>query len=714
MTQAQALSTVPRQVIPDILAEFKHAMRNSRIEPPVHIIADNRIHRFNVAGDLTQNKNGWYILHADQPAAGAFGCWKRGISEVWSSQTYRPLGPAEKAAYTAKMAEIKRQSEEERQQIQVSCRTWCAGVWAKAKDATNENPYLRSKEVNSYGLKVFKDTLLVPVQDMSGEIHGLQFITPEGNKRFKRGTNKAGHFFKIGVVKDNTVIISEGYATGASIHQATGHAVVIAFDSGNLLPVAQNIHAKHPAIQIIIAADNDQWTEGNPGICKAVEAAHAVGGLLVNPVFADTSMKPTDYNDLQRLQGLDQVRLQIEAATTAKDSKRQNETEAPSIRIVYRKMADITPEPIKWLWPDRFARGKVSMLAGDPGLGKSQILSSMAAVVSTGGLWPVDRIECKPGNVIILSSEDDAADTIRPRLDAAGADVQRVFILDAVINKTGEQRSFNLAADIDHLRQMIEKIGGAALISIDPISAYLGGINSHSNADVRALLSPLSELAAKYDSAIIGVSHLNKREGGEALYRISGSLAFVAAARAAYLIVKDADDLNRRLFLPLKNNIGNDNTGLAFTIESKLLSSGIETSRVSWEPEPVNVTVDDVMRSRSESEPQTALDDAKKFLFDTLSSGPRASNEVRALAQGEGLSWRTVQRAQKEMGIDPSKTGMTGPWIWQLPTKNAKEHEDSQANNMAIFRNVGSLRQTSGQIPSFAEEDFPHQGSYES
>ncbi len=295
---------------------FKESMRNAGIEPPAEIIADSALHRFTVAGDRARSDNGWYVLHSDDPAAGALGCWKRGISEIWSDRAYQTMTPAEKTAYTVKMEAMKRQREEERERIQAECRVWCADAWTKAKDATNENPYLKKKGVVAYGLKSFKDTLLVPIQDMAGTIHGVQFIAPDGSKKYKTGTNKAGHFFKIGQSKNKTVVLCEGYATGASIHQATGHAVVIVFDAGNLLPVAQSIRSKYPAMKIVIAADDDQWTDGNPGITKATEAARAVNGLLAIPAFPDNrGPQDTDFNDLACLAGPETVRACIEGAT---------------------------------------------------------------------------------------------------------------------------------------------------------------------------------------------------------------------------------------------------------------------------------------------------------------------------------------------------------------------------------------------------------------
>ena len=297
-----------------MIEAFKQSMRSAGIEPPAEIIADSALHRFTVAGDRARSDNGWYVLHSDDPAAGAFGCWKRGISETWSCKAYQTMTPAEKGAYAAKIEAVRRQQEEERERIQAACRAWCTDAWAKAKDATNENPYLKRKSVNAYGLKSFNDSLLVPVQDMQGIIHGLQFISPDGSKKYKTGTNKAGHFFKVGSSKDKT-IICEGYATGASIHQATSHAVVIAFDAGNLLPVAQSIRSKYPDMKIIIAADDDHATEGNPGLTNAKEAALSVNGLLAIPAFSNNrGPKDTDFNDLSQLAGLETVKVCIEAA----------------------------------------------------------------------------------------------------------------------------------------------------------------------------------------------------------------------------------------------------------------------------------------------------------------------------------------------------------------------------------------------------------------
>jgi hypothetical protein len=294
--------------------------------------------------------------------------------------------------------------------------------------------------------------------------------------------------------------------------------------------------------------------------------------------------------------------------------------------------------------------------------------------------------------VVFFSAEDDAEDTIRPRLEAAGADLTRVFIMDAVL--TGDStRSFNLVHDISRLSLMLEHLGEVALLVIDPVTAYLGNTDSHKTADVRALLSPLGELAARHSAAVVCVSHLSKGGSGEALLRVTGSLAFVAAARAAFLIALDKGDKRRRLFLPIKNNIGNDESGLAFTVQSVTLFGGIETSRVCWEDETVVITADEAMAPQEDPEERSTLDGAKQFLTNLLAEGPVSSKQIKADAEGAGFSWRTIQRAQKALDIDACKGGMKEGWLWMLPPKSAKKDEDSQEKNMAPFGNLGALRQ---------------------
>jgi hypothetical protein len=409
--------------------------------------------------------------------------------------------------------------------------------------------------------------------------------------------------------------------------------------------------------------------------------------------------------------------------TPGAETNRRAPERSPARRADFRCLAEIQARPIHWLWPGRFARGKVAMLAGNPGLGKSQVTASMAAIVSTGGRWPVDRVACEAGNAVFLSAEDDPEDTIRPRLEAAGADLARVFILEAVVDGfnadgTETRRSFNLKTDLANLGDMLEEIGGAALIVIDPVTAYLGDADSHKNAEIRALLAPLSDLAAAHGAAIVAVSHMNKSSaGGGALMRVTGSLAFVAAARAAYVVAKDSEDEARRLFLPLKNNIGTDQGGLAFTIEPADVASPagtIETSCVVWEAAAISVTADEAMQPTEDGDGNT-IGDAKGFLVDLLASGPVPSKQVRAEATEAGLSWATVRRAQKALGIKAEKQGgffggqaESQKWVWTLPEglKVLKNPEGAHTKDLSAFSEIEHLQDEKEGGETFQELDL--------
>lgn len=344
--------------------------------------------------------------------------------------------------------------------------------------------------------------------------------------------------------------------------------------------------------------------------------------------------------------------------------------------MLARRLADVQAEPVRWLWPGRIARGKVTVLAGHPGLGKSQLCASLAAVITTGGLWPVDRTRAEVGSVAILSAEDDAADTLKPRLLAAGADVSRVHVLDAVrcLGRDGNPagRTFDLATDVAALAGMLERMGDVAMLVIDPVTAYLGGVDSHRNAEVRALLAPLSDMAARLGVAVVCVSHLNKGGGADALARVTGSLAFVAAARAAWIVAKDPQDPARRLFLPAKNNLGPDSTGLAFNIESAAVEDGIETSRLVWHAGTVTMTATEALAAEHGHDQRTDAtqrDEAEDWLTDLLSVGPVPSEDLKSRARADGIAWATVRRAKDTIGIKARRHGFgaDGKWIWELP-----------------------------------------------
>lgn len=312
---------------------MKNAMNNTGLACPDELITDGKLHRYDVAGDKAKSGNGWYVLFDGDIQAGRFGSWKTGQSEKWCSKTASEFTPEEKKAYASRMEAARRQRETEQAKIYEQCRAWCKEAWEGAKPADSNHPYLLRKQVISHGLRQYKDSLMIPLMDPARLVHGIQFVQADGTKKFKTGSAKQGNFHIIGKPVDNTIIVTEGYATGASIHAATGHAVLIAFDAGNLRAVAEVFRKRQPGFKIIIAGDNDQWyretkDDGttvyhavpivvngvervNTGKIKGLDAAQAVKAELVIPQFNDVSTYPTDFNDLFILQGADAVKKQV-------------------------------------------------------------------------------------------------------------------------------------------------------------------------------------------------------------------------------------------------------------------------------------------------------------------------------------------------------------------------------------------------------------------
>lgn len=296
--------------------------------------------------------------------------------------------------------------------------------------------------------------------------------------------------------------------------------------------------------------------------------------------------------------------------------------------------SDIPPERIQWLWPGRLALGKLSIFAGDPGLGKSQGSLDVSSRLSNGRPFP-DGEEVPVfsngknfGDSVILTSEDDPADTIRPRLDALGADVRRIHFLKCKL--TGGKETSIAIPDVglfqDVLEQVEDRGGKVRLIVVDPIDGYLGGSDGFANAEVRSLLSPLLTLAAKEHFAVLGIQHLNK-SGASAIYRLGGSIAFAAVARSVWIFCRDPLDEDRRLFLCLKNNLAKDeHRGIEYTVEE--LSGGAPL--ITWG--------------------RQCADDVR----DVLSPGPAKRSTVAPMQDA------VLQHLQ---GLGPSKSGAIAEFL---------------------------------------------------
>ena len=295
---------------------FRLAIAAAGLEPPSTIQADGAIHRFSTSGKHGDD-SGWYMLHTYGIPAGAFGCWRTGLQSTWCAKSDNAMTDAERDAHRQRVKAMKAQREADTLATQQQASHTAAALWKQATPAPAAHEYLTRKGIQPHGARSDGHRLIVPMRDTAGTLHSLQTIAPDGDKRFMPGGRVKGCYHSIGKPNgpDARVIICEGLATAGSIHEATGDAVAVAFNAGNLEPVALALRGKYPSLKIIIAADDDHLTDGNPGVTKAIAAGLAVGGLLAVPMFpADRPDKATDFNDLHQLAGADAVKACIDAA----------------------------------------------------------------------------------------------------------------------------------------------------------------------------------------------------------------------------------------------------------------------------------------------------------------------------------------------------------------------------------------------------------------
>lgn len=350
----------------NIEQEFQAVIVRAGIEAPSEIIADGEIHRFSTNG-RRGDTSGWYILHGDGIPAGAFGCWRQGITQTWSAKADNEMTDAERRAHRERMEAVNVKRKAAKALAQAEAATSAALLWSQAKPAT-AHAYLKTKGIQPHGARADGASLLIAMRDADGAVCSLQTISPEGDKRFHAGGKVTGCYYSIGK-PDGKLIVCEGFATGASIHECTGLAVAVAFNAGNLQAVAQALHGKYAALQIIVAADDDYRTAGNPGLSKAREAAQSVGGLVAVPDFG--SSRPdgaTDFNDLHQTAGGEAVKRCIEAAMQCKpDADVWPELQPLTAQIEPQDYPlDALPDAIRLAVVEvgEFVKAPVPMLAG--------------------------------------------------------------------------------------------------------------------------------------------------------------------------------------------------------------------------------------------------------------------------------------------------------------------------------------------------------------
>jgi putative DNA primase/helicase len=347
---------------------------------------------------------------------------------------------------------------------------------------------------------------------------------------------------------------------------------------------------------------------------------------------------------------------------------------APSVELV---SADgIEPTPIDWLWNGWLAKGKLQLLAGQPGTGKTTLATAIAAILTAAGIWP-DRSRAEAGDVIIWSGEDDPKDTLVPRLIAARANLTRVHFVKAV-SEDGAKRSFDPAKDMAGLAQAIERIGTVKLVIIDPI-AMVAVKDSHRNAETRRDLQPVADLCQKTGAAALGIHHLAKGTvGREPQERLIGSIAFAAVARVVMIATKlppsEGERSERRIIIRAKSNIGPDEGGYVYTLEQRELDRhpDIFASSVLW-GEPVEGTAREVLADAESETERAPRDETKDFLLTILGDGPVDAKEVLATARAAMISPATLRRAKDDLKVESVRIGFGKDafFQWSLSGKPA-------------------------------------------
>jgi hypothetical protein len=341
-------------------------------------------------------------------------------------------------------------------------------------------------------------------------------------------------------------------------------------------------------------------------------------------------------------------------------------------------LADVEPRSVNWLWKNRIPAGRMTLLGGPPDVGKSFFICDMAARISMGEPWP-DGAECEQGSVILLSAEDDPHDTIRPRLDAHGADANKVQLLShtVVTKPNGEVLEVPISlADSDTLEASIQRVGDCRLLVVDPIGSFLGSkTDSYRDNEVRSALAPILKLAEKYAVALVVIAHTRKSSANVADDLALGSRAFTALPRATWYMFKDLGNEQRKLLLPGKNNLASTQSGLAFTIMG-------EPAAIHWEPECVEMSANDFLAEfNTTTFKAPRMDEAKEWLQTLLQEGPLEGNEVKAKATDEGIALRTLERAKSVLEVETKPDGFRGPWKWHLPDSPSLRQESAESAN---------------------------------
>lgn len=342
-------------------------------------------------------------------------------------------------------------------------------------------------------------------------------------------------------------------------------------------------------------------------------------------------------------------------------------------------LSEVEPERVTWLWDTRIPRGKITIIDGDPDQGKSVLTSDLAARITVGRTFP-DGAPCEPGGVVMMNAEDGLADTIRPRIDAAGGDASKVLFLSSVPDSNGHDRPVSFPEDIPIIERAINR-AEAVLVTMDPMMAYLSPeINAHKDQDIRRGLAPLAAMAERTGAAVVVVRHLNKTPGGNSLYRGGASIGIIGAARSGLLVGQHPQDEKLRILAANKGNLCEKAPSLSY----RIVTAHNGAARLEWQGES-HLDANDLIQAPDTPEEKSALGEAVDWLKDELSDGPMAAAHVWKNSRGASISERTLKRAKSLLHVLSEKEA-DGSWTWSLPKK-----EGGKGANEPLTQKFGTL-----------------------
>jgi len=412
----------------------------------------------------------------------------------------------------------------------------------------------------------------------------------------------------------------------------------------------------------VVLPDND--AVGLEHAERIAASLHAVGCPVV--VLELPGLPPKgDVSDFMETHTVDVLKALAHAAPrwTPTGSSPLPETAVSSNSRVSGavRLSEVQPEAVDWLWFGRLGRGKLTLIDGDPGLGKSLLTLDVSARLTMGAAWP-DGLPCPiSGSVLLMGAEDGLADTVRPRLDAAGADAHRVYALPTV-GTAGSEHLPSIPDDIPAIESELVATG-AVLLVVDPLMAFLGSdVNSHRDQDVRRALAPLAAMAERLGVAVLVVRHLNKSSGGPAIYRGGGSIGLAGAARVVLAVGADPEDESRRILAAVKANLTVAPPSLAYRLVE---SAG--AVRIDWLGTS-NITAGQLLAVPVNDEDRTLLADACEFLRERLADAWVEASTVTKEAAQAGISAATLKRAKARLEVASERKGFgsEGRWFWTL------------------------------------------------